>query len=218
MKLTILDDVRRDVAFSLRSLRRSPAFTLVAMLCLALGIGANAALFSVLNAVLLRPLPYPEPDRMVRIYEKIGERGQGSVSVSNYRDWVAQSTGFEQLAAWLEGRGNLQGVGEAERITTVQATSNLFSTLRARPLLGRTFVPGQDEPGHGRVVVLSESLWRRRFGGDRAIPGRAPQLAGAPSAVMGVMPASFVCPPAQEAAEAWVLYEPTPREANERGS
>ncbi|HEY2294675.1 MAG TPA: ABC transporter permease [Thermoanaerobaculia bacterium] len=216
--VTWLDDLRRDVRFGLRSLRRSPGFTIVAMLCLALGIGANAALFSVLNAVLLRPLPYPEPDRLVRIYEKIGERGSGSVSVPNYRDWMAQSTGFEQLAAWLEGSRNLQGVGEAERITTVQATSNLFSTLRARPLLGRTFVPGQDEPGHGRVVVLSESLWRRRFGGDRSILGRALQLDGAPYSVIGVMPASFVFPPAREAAEAWVLYEPTPREERERGS
>jgi len=87
--VTWLDDLRRDVRFSLRSLRRSPAFTIVAMLCLALGIGANAALFSVLNAALLRPLPYPEPDRLVRIYEKLGERGSGSVSVPNYRDWVA---------------------------------------------------------------------------------------------------------------------------------
>src|SRR4029077_4677742 len=109
------------------------------------------------------------------------------------------------------------GMGEAERITTVQATSNLFSTLRARPLLGRTFVPGQDEPGHGGVLLRSESLWRRRFGGDRSILGRALELDGAPYSVIGVMPASFVFPPAQEAAEAWVLYEPTPRGGRERG-
>src|SRR4051794_22623260 len=216
--VTWLDDLRRDVRFGLRSLRRSPGFTVVAMLCLALGIGANAALFSVLNAVMLRPLSFPQPDRLVRIWESIGERGQGSVSVPNYRDWVAQSTGFEQLVAWLDGSRNLQGMGEAERITTVQATSNLFSTLRARPLLGRTFVPRQDEPGHGRVVVLSESLWRRRFGADRSILGRALQLDGAPYSVIGVMPASFVFPPARETAEAWVLYEPTSREASERGS
>src|SRR3954452_17047468 len=97
MNPSTIDDLRRDVRFGLRSLRRSPGFTAVAVLCLALGIGANAALFSVLNAVLLRPLPFPEPARLVRVWESIGESGSGSVSLLNYRDWVAQSAGFERL-------------------------------------------------------------------------------------------------------------------------
>src|ERR1700760_3852166 len=111
--ITWLDDLRRDVRFGLRSLRRSPAFTVVAVLCLTLGIGANAALFSVLNAVLLRPLPYPEPDRLIRVYETFGGQGRtGSVSPPNYRDWVEQSTGFEALAAWLAGGHHPPGGGE----------------------------------------------------------------------------------------------------------
>ena len=109
MKLTIFDDFRRDAAFSLRSLRRSPAFTLVAMLCLALGIGANAAVFSVLNAVLLRPLPYAEPDRLVRIYESFGTRTRSSGSFADFHDWQEQSHGFAALAAWVEASLALQG-------------------------------------------------------------------------------------------------------------
>ena len=104
-----LDDLGRDARLALRSLGRSPAFSTVAVLCLALGIGANAALFSVLNAVLLRPLPYPEPDRLVRIYERMGDKGQGSVSVPNFRDWQEQSTGFEQLAAYRRGASTSRG-------------------------------------------------------------------------------------------------------------
>jgi predicted permease len=217
--ITWMDDVRRDVRFGLRSLRRSPGFTIVAVLCLALGIGANAALFSVLNAVLLRPLPYPEPERLVRIYETMEQLGPGSVAVPNYRDWVAQSTVFESLVAWQSGSRNLQASGEAQRLRTVEATANLFQMLHARPLRGRVFSPGQDEPGRSQVVVISEPLWRRRFGGDPSLVGRTIQLDGAPYTVIGVMPAAFTFPPlAREAAEAWLLYVPDPRLANARGA
>ncbi|HEX3126430.1 MAG TPA: permease, partial [Thermoanaerobaculia bacterium] len=116
-----IDDAWRDLRLGLRSLLRSPAFSGVAVLCLALGIGANAAIFSVINTILLRPLPYAEPDRLVRVYEKLGERGQGSVSVPNYEDWVAQGTGFEQLAAYQVGSRNLQEGDEPERIVAVEA-------------------------------------------------------------------------------------------------
>ena len=218
--VTWMDDVRRDLRFGLRSLRRSPAFTLVAVLCLALGIGANAAIFSVINAVLLRPLPYPEPDRLVRIYETMGQEGVGSVSVPNYKDWVAQSTAFEDLMAWVQGSRNLQLSGDAERILTVESTSNLFRMLRARPLRGRVFIPGQDEPGRTPVAVLSETLWRRRFGADPSIIGRPIQLDGAPYTVIGVMPASFTFPPlARETTEAWLIYtEKDQRLLNNRGA
>ncbi|MFL6195860.1 MAG: ADOP family duplicated permease [Thermoanaerobaculia bacterium] len=216
--VTWMDDVRRDVRFALRSLGRSPAFTIVAVLCLALGIGANAAVFSVLNAVLLRPLPYPEPDRLVRIYETMGNGGQGSVALPNYRDWVEQSTGFSQLAFWQTGSRNLLGSGGAERIVTVETTPNLFSLLGVRPLRGRTFVPGQDDPRKARIAVVSEAFWRNRFGGDPGLVGRAIQLDGFPYMVVGVMPEGFTFPPGGGTrADAWLLFN-DPRADDARGA
>ena len=161
-------------------------------------------------------LPYPAADRLVRVHESFLDRKGGSVSVPNYRDWVAQGDGFEQLAAWSVGGRNLQAGGEAEHLRVVAATSNLFSVLRASALLGRTFVPGQDEPGKGRVVVLSESLWRRRFGGDRSVLGRVLELDGSPAAVIGVMPASFVFPPSAARTDLWAVFDPSPQQANAR--
>ncbi|HYO13734.1 MAG TPA: ABC transporter permease, partial [Thermoanaerobaculia bacterium] len=202
-----LDEIGRDVRLGLRSLARSPGFSSVAVLCLALGIGANAALFSVLNAVLLRPLPYVEPDRLVRIYEKLGDRGQGSVSVPNFRDWAEQNTGFEQIAAYLVGSRNLQSTGDPERIRAVEATPNLFSLLGARPLLGRAFDPGTDEPGKGKVAVVSEGLWRTRLGGEPSLIGRTIRLDGIPHTVIGVMPAAFDFPAGGDPTGVWVLFE-----------
>jgi putative ABC transport system permease protein len=218
--VTWLDDLQRDVRFGLRSLRRSPAFTLVAVLCLALGIGANAALFSVINSVLLRPLPYPEPERLVRVYETMADSGPGGgAAVPNYRDWAAQSTAFEALTAWVRGSHNLQLSGEAQRIRTTEATPNLFRMLHARALRGRVFVPGQDEPGRSPVVVISEALWRQRFGGDPSLVGQAIRLDGAPYTVIGIMPASFAFPPlSREATDAWLLYEPQPVLAQSRSA
>jgi putative ABC transport system permease protein len=217
-KAFALDDIGRDVRLGLRSLARSPAFSLVAVLCLALGIGANAALFSVLNAVLLRPLPYAEPDRLVRVYEKLGERGQGSVSVPNFRDWAEQNTGFEQLAAYQVGSRNLQSTGDPERVLAVEATPSLFSLLGARPLLGRTFAAGTDEPGKAKVAVVSEELWRTRLGGEPSLIGRALRLDGIPHTVIGVMPASFDFPAGGDSTDVWVLFETTPEQENARGS
>jgi putative ABC transport system permease protein len=212
-----LDDIGRDLRFGLRSLLRSPEFSAVAILCLALGIGANAALFSVLNAVLLRPLPFTEPDRLVRIYEKM-VLGPGSVSVPNFRDWSEQSTGFEQLAAYQMGSRNLQqGTGDPERIRAVEATPNLFSLLGVRPLLGRTFAAGTDEPGRERIVVVSEELWRTRLGGEPSLVGGTIRLDGMPSRVIGVMPASFDFPAGGHQTDVWVLFEPSPEIASSRG-
>jgi putative ABC transport system permease protein len=215
MRSTILDDFRRDVAFSLRSLRRSPAFTFVAVLCLALGIGANAAIFSVFNAVLLRPLPYAEPERLVRAYETFsGGRHHGSVSFANFLDWREQGTAFERLAAWAEIDLILQGGGEPEQIPVVAGTADLFPVLGVRPLAGRTFNARGET---GNVVLLGESLWRRRFGGDRLLVGRAVRLNGDLHTVVGIMPASFHFPP-DSAAEAWVFFEPSPQMKKSRGS
>jgi putative ABC transport system permease protein len=215
--VTWMDDMMRDVRFALRSLRRSPAFTVVAVLCLALGIGANAAVFSVLNAVLLRPLPYPEPDRVVRIYETMESFGQGSVSLPNYRDWVEQSTGFSQLAFWANSSRNLVGSGGAERIMTVETTPNLFALLGVPPLRGRAFDPAQDDPRKARIAVVSEAFWRSRFGADPALVGRPVQLDGAPYTVVGIMPEGFDFPPGGTKADAWLLFN-DPRAEAARGA
>ena len=211
-----LDDIWRDLRFGLRSLLRSPGFAAVAILCLALGIGANAALFSVLNAVLLRPLPFAEPDRLVRVYETLTGLGQGSVSIPNFRDWAEQNTGFEQLAAYKIASRNLQSTGDPERIRAVESTSNLFSLLGVHPLLGRTFIAGTDEPGKAKVAVVSEDLWRTRLGGDSSLVGGAIRLDGIPYIVIGVMPRSFDFPAGGDSTDVWVLSEPTEDMASSR--
>jgi predicted permease len=214
MNTSIIDEIRRDAVVGLRSLRRSPGFTLVAVLCLALGIGANAAIFSVLNAVLLRPLPYAEPERLVRIYESFGTHTQSSTTYADFHDWREQGQGFETMAGWLEASLTLQGSVEPERVRVVAGTYELFDLLGAKPLLGRAFAPGRKEAGE--VVVLSETLWRRRFGADRSVVGRAIQLDGTPYTVLGVMPASFDFPPGN-ATEAWGLFDPSPAMRQRRG-
>jgi putative ABC transport system permease protein len=214
--VTWLDDLRRDLRFGLRSLRRSPGFTVVAVLCLALGICANAAIFSVLNAVLLRPLPYAQPDRLVRIYETFGTHTRSSASFADVHDWQEQSSSFEGMAAWLEVSLTLQGASEPERIKVVAGTAGLFPLLGVSPLLGRTFSPGHAEPASGQVIVLGEKLWRRRFSGDPSLIGRAIQIDGSPYTVVGVMPASFDFPP-NAAADAWGLFDPSPAVQQARG-
>jgi putative ABC transport system permease protein len=189
----------------------------VAILCLALGIGANAAVFSVLDAVLLRPLPFAEPDRLVSIFEKLDDRGQGSVSVPNFRDWAAQNTAFEQLTAYqIRSRNLQQGTGDPNRIQAVEATPNLFSLLGSRPLLGRVFNPGTDEPGKAKVAVVSEELWRARFGSAPSLVGGMVRLDGVFYTVIGVMPASFRFPAGGSLADIWTLLEPSPEVASSR--
>jgi putative ABC transport system permease protein len=189
-----LADLRRDFPYAIRSLRRSLDFSLLALFTLAIGIGANAAIFSVVNAVLLRPLPYVEPDALVRVFEALKDKPAwtGAVSVPNLRDWRDQSKTFEQFVAYQVTGGNLEGGSEPERLVSVLASANLFTTLRVPPIAGRTFAPDDDQPGHNSVVVLSEALWRRRFAGDPAAVGRSIQLDGRPRVIIGVMPARFV--------------------------
>lgn len=189
--ITWMDDVSRDVRFALRTLRKSPAFVLIAVLCLALGIGANAAIFSVVDAVLLRPLPYSQPERLVRVYETMPSRGfaNGSASWANYVDWVQQLQNFSGLAAYTGQSKNLSGVeGGAERLEAIASTANLFEVLGVHPRLGRGFQAGEDVAGSERVVVLREGLWQRRFGADPAILGQTLTLDGQPYTVIGVMP------------------------------
>jgi predicted permease len=180
----------KDMAYAVRILRRSPGFTLTAVLTLALGIGANTAIFSVVNATLLRPLPFPHPERLVVIqnqYKAIG-LDSASASVADYIDYRKQRHLFSEVAAVNTDDFNLTGVDRPERLQCGEATSGLFTVLGVRPLLGRVFTYEEDQPGRNQVVLLTEGLWKRRFGGDPNVLGRTIHLNGKPYTVVGIVP------------------------------
>ncbi len=206
-----------DIRFALRSFAKSPGFTAVAVLALALGIGANAALFSVINTVLLRPLPYRQPQQLLRVYETFLPSGYGSVSPPNYQDWRQQNHVFEHLEAFSTGSMNLQGDTNPERIPSVVATAGLFDMLGAQPLQGRTFLPDEDQPGKPEVAVISERLWKRRFAGDPNLLGSNINLDGKPTTVIGIMPASFEFPPGSPERTLWLPMQLPPSLKLERG-
>ncbi len=208
----------QDIRFAIRTFAKSPGFTVVAILALALGIGANAALFSVLNAVLLKPLPYPESGRLVRVFETFLPSGYGSVSTPNFLDWRQQNHVFDHLEAYSAGSLNLQSNGEPERIPSVLATAGIFDMLGAKPILGRTFLPDEDQSGKRQVVVISERLWRRRFGADPKLLGSQITLDGQAVTVIGIMPASFQFPPASPTRTLWMPLEFTTSQLKQRGS
>jgi predicted permease len=181
-----------DLRYALRALARTPGFTLAVVLTLALGIGVNSAIFSVVYGVLLRPLPYASPERLVVLYGRYPQFGRTSTSLPDFQDWRAGSHAFEQLAARHQGGFILTGDGEPERVVADRVTSNFFTTLGVRPALGRAFLPDEDRMrGDDRVVVLSHGYWQRRFGGDPRIVGREIQLSGRPWTVVGIAPPGF---------------------------
>jgi putative ABC transport system permease protein len=190
-----METVLSDVRYGVRMLVRNPGFTAVAVLTLALGIGANTTMFSVVNAVLLRPLPFPAPERLMTVWEgSINDpRRLNIVSLPNYRDWKAGSQVFEGLALFdSAGRGyNLTGGAEPEQVSGVRVTASFFSVLGVPPLLGRTFRPEEEEPGGDRVVVLSHGLWKRRYGGDPSLVGQSISIDDQAYTVVGVMPPGF---------------------------
>ncbi|MBA3442415.1 MAG: ABC transporter permease [Pyrinomonadaceae bacterium] len=185
----------QDVRYGLRMLLKKPGFTVVAVLTLALGIGANTAVFSVVNAVLLRPLPFAEPERLVRLQETSVRAGENvQVSPPNFIDWQHQSQVFEQIAAY-HGQGfTLTGADEPERLLGVRASAGFFPMLGVKPFLGRLFSIDEDRAGHEQVVVLSYGFWQRRFGADPDIVGKALTLDGKSYRVMGVMAEGFHYP------------------------
>ncbi|HEX6057835.1 MAG TPA: ABC transporter permease [Gemmatimonadaceae bacterium] len=194
-------DLSQDLRYGLRHLVRSPAFTLAAVVTIALGIGANTAIFSVVNAVLLRPLPYPAPDRLVSIRET-SDRGEMVLSPPNLEDFRAQRALFESMAGTYNTYLALTGEGDAEQLVGAAATEDFFRVLATPPLVGRGFRAEDAREGAPPVVVLREDLWRRRFGADPAIVGRAVQLDGVARTVVGVMPASVDYP--DVATELWI--------------
>lgn len=186
----------QNLRFGLRTLRRSPGFTIVATLTLAFGIAANTAIFSVVNRLLLRPLPYEGSRELVTLWEHnlANQRNRNSVSAGNFAVWRDQAQSFAGIAAFSNWTFNLTGTGEPERVPAKVVSANLFSLLRVQLAAGRLFRADEDQPGSERVIILSHGLWQRRFGGDAAILGRPITLDGGSRTVVGVLPPGFEFP------------------------
>jgi len=196
----------QDLRYGIRTLAKNPGFTIVAVLTLALGIGANTAIFSVVDAVLLRPLPYPQADRLFMVYQTLPQDPAQNTGVSypNYLDWARQNQVFESIAAVRGNALALSGQGEPSYVQTGSVTSNYFDVLRVKPLLGRTLQSSDDAVDANTVVVMSESLWRARFGADPALVGRTITLDQHPITVVGIVPAYFRSSVPSAATQLWV--------------
>jgi len=215
-----MDTLLQDLRFAARSLRKQRGTTAIAILCLALGIGANTAIFTVVRAVLLESLPYRDPSHLAKLYEAgiyNGKRGLGSVSVPNYLDIKARNTAFVSMAAYNGGGADLGGTGQPERVKQVRATAEFFDVLGSRPLIGRTFAPGEDQAGHD-VAILSEGFWRRRYAGDPHLIGQTISLDNRAFTVIGVMPSTFDFPISASHNDVWVPLVFTPDNLKQRGS
>jgi predicted permease len=207
-----LHELRQDVATALRGLRRAPGFALIALATLALGIGGNVAVFSVVRSVLLRPLPYAEPDQLVQLWTDFRARGGRDqpewLSPAQFRDWRDGNTTFAGLTVWQGWGPNLTGSGDPELLTGAGVTWNFLQVLGVEPALGRDFVLADDDAGAPPVAILTDGLWRRRFGADPGIVGQPIQLSGEPWTVVGVLPPSFRAP------FPWQIIRPMRRPAN----
>jgi putative ABC transport system permease protein len=189
-----MDTLLHDLRYAIRTMLKSPGFTAVAVIALALGIGANTAIFSVVNALLLKPLPYKDAERLVLIWHTYPDLNleQASLSAPSYVEYRDMTGSFEQVATATTWSVNLTGVGEPERLQGARVSYNLLTTLGVQPIAGRSFSPEEDKDGGNRVVVLSYGLWQRRFGGDPNIIGQTIALDGTSYDVIGIMPAGFV--------------------------
>jgi putative ABC transport system permease protein len=205
-----VDALAGDLRYALRALRKSPGFTAVVMLTLALGIGATTAIFTVVDAVMLRPYPYPGIDRIMILMETTRAGQLMSVAWPNFQDWRDQNQVFEHFGVYRGGIFNLTGGEQPERLNGTIASSEVFKAVGIQAMVGRTFVPGEDKPGAPRVALISERLWRSHFGADPAAVGRQVMLNGEPYAVVGVMPAAMRFPTRLN--DVWLpigLYVPT---------
>ena len=194
-----METLWQDVKYGVRMLAKSPGFTAVAVLTLALGIGANTAIFSVVNAVLMRGMPFPEPERLVTLWQSYPQRGLNPwwLSQANFAAYRDHNRSFERLAAYSRAGVNLTGDGEPERLQIANITWDFFEVLRVPPALGRGFRPEEDAPGRNTVCILSYGLWQRRFGGDPQVLGKKILIDQVPMEVVGVMPQGFAFPSAE---------------------
>jgi predicted permease len=181
----------QDVRYALRQLRKSPGFTTVTVLTLALGIGANTAIFSVVNGVLLRPLPFPHASHIVSMFEETKNFPKGSISYPNFLDWQRDNRSFEAMAAYRSTDGGITGVGQPENVRAQRVSANFFPILGVNPILGRNFTSEEDRRGASPTALISEGLWKRKFASDRNVIGQRLIVAGQPRTIIGVIPASF---------------------------
>ena len=195
-----MESLLSDVRYAARNLLRRPGFTVIAVITLALGIGANTAIFSAINALLLKPLPFPELDRLVAVWNKFPSRGvmHNEVSAADYLDWHSQTQSFEQLALYRWWSANLTGVDPPERIQGFLVTANFLDTTGIKPIMGRNFLPEENQPGKDAVAILTYSLWQRRFGGDPNILNKTITINSITRTVVGVMPEHFNFPKGAE--------------------
>jgi putative ABC transport system permease protein len=221
-----MDTLVQDIRFGLRMLLKAPGFTAVAIIVLALGIGANTAIFSVVNAVLLRPLPYPQPDRLVQVWHTPPQSSFPgakifSVSPANYLDWVNQNRSFEQLAIYGFMSFNLTGKGEPESLIATRVSSNFFSVLRTQPMAGRVFTSEEDSSGHGKVVIISHAFWQSHFGADPNTVGQTISLNSESYTIVGIMPAKFAFPTSSDPkfqTQMWTPIAWTDKDRSVRGN
>jgi predicted permease len=186
-----MDTFFQDIRYGLRTLAKAPGFTAIAVLTLALGIGANSALFSVVNGVLLNPLPYPEPDKIISVFTKTSDFNHSSTSYLNFLDWQKENQSFAPLAAFRNVSIFLTGAGDGEQLRGFMISAGFFDVLGVKPILGRMFRPEEDQVGAAPVVLISQGLWMRKFGSSQDILGKAITLDGKSCVVVGVIPASF---------------------------
>src|SRR4051794_5246508 len=212
-----MESLLSDVRYAARNLLRRPGFTIIAVITLALGIGANTAIFSAINALLLKPLPFPELDRVVAVWDKLPSRGimHNEVAVGNYLDWQSQTQSFEQLALYRWWSANLTGIDPPERIQGFLVTANFIDVTGMKPIMGRTFSPEENQPGKDQVAVITYSLWQRRFGGDPNILDKTITINSIVRRVIGVMPERFNFP---KGAEIYAPLQMTPELMKSRTS
>jgi putative ABC transport system permease protein len=205
-----------DIRYALRNLLRRPTFTLIAVVTLALGIGANTAIFSAINALLLKPLPFPELDRVVAVWDKLPSRGvmHNEVTVANYLDWQSQTQSYEQLALFRWWSANLTGIDPPERIQGFLVTANFLDVTGIKPIMGRNFSSEENQPGKDQVAIITHSLWQRRFGGDPNILNKTITVNSVVRTVVGVMPERFNYP---KGAEVYAPLAMTPELMKNRG-
>ncbi|HEY0431657.1 MAG TPA: ABC transporter permease [Pyrinomonadaceae bacterium] len=212
-----MDSLLRDLKFSVRSLLKRPGLTLIAVLTLAIGIGANSAIFSMINALLLKPLPFPDPERIVALWDKVPSRGveRNEVAVANYLDWRAQNKSFEQLGIYRWWSTNLTGSETPERVQGFQVTPNFLDIVGVKPMMGRGFLAEEDQPGKDAVALLTYNLWQRRFGSDPNILNKTIATNGVQRTVIGVLPPDFNYP---KGAEIYAPLAITPEQARNRSN
>ena len=211
-----MESLLQDVRYGFRNLLKTRGLTTVAVVTLALGIGANTAIFSVVNAVLLQPLPFRDPGQLVRLYETEAAPGNYPFTGPDFLDWKTQNHTFQDMVLFGWGNDwNLANEGQSAHVLGIPVEANFFPLLGARAMLGRTFAPGEDEPGNDRVVILSYGLWQTQFAGDAGILNRTIELSAKQYTVVGVMPPTFRYP---SRAQLWTPLDVDSKSLGQRGS